>query len=105
MVFDRIRENVGRYATSTLEDVVSLSIRDTIGRSLNTSLTLLAVITALLLFGGSTIQPLLLVLLVGVIVGTYSSIFIASLILVAWETGELGRFFQRLRLVPSRRRT
>ena len=105
VVFDRIRENVGRYATSTLEDVVSLSIRETIGRSLNTSLTLLAVVAALLLFGGPTIQPLLLVLLVGVIVGTYSSIFSASLILVAWENGELGRFFQRLRLVPARRRT
>jgi preprotein translocase subunit SecF len=62
---------------------------------------LLVVIASLFLFGGSTIQPLLLVLLVGVIVGTYSSIFTATLLLVAWETGELGRLLRRLPLVPS----
>ena len=101
VVFDRIRENVIRHPGSTLVEVVNLSVRETVGRSLNTSLTLLVVIVALLLFGGPTIQPLLLVLLIGVIVGTYSSIFVASLMLVAWETGELGRALRRLPLVPS----
>ena len=102
VVFDRIRENVGRYAGATLTEVVNLSIRETIGRSLNTSLTLLMVVIALLIFGGPTIQGLLLVLLVGVIVGTYSSIFTASLLLIAWEQGELGGFFRKLRLAPRR---
>jgi preprotein translocase subunit SecF len=101
VVFDRVRENVTRFQGLVLEEVVSLSVRETIGRSLNTSLTLLVVIASLFLFGGSTIQPLLLVLLVGVIVGTYSSIFTATLLLVAWETGELGRLLRRLPLVPS----
>jgi preprotein translocase subunit SecF len=91
VVFDRLRENVGRYNGSPLIDLVNLSIRETVGRSLNTSLTLLIVVMALLLFGGPTIQPLLLVLLVGVIVGTYSSIFVATLFLVAWETGGLSK--------------
>ena len=103
VVFDRVRENVARYVGAPMDEVVSVSVRETVGRSLNTSLTLLAVVAALLLFGGPTIQPLLLVLLVGVIVGTYSSIFIASLLLVAWETGEVGRFFRRFRLLPARR--
>jgi preprotein translocase subunit SecF len=101
VVFDRIRENLVRHQGSTLVDMVNLSVRETIGRSLNTSLTLLVVITALLLFGGPTIAPLLLVLLVGVGVGTYSSIFVASMMLVSWETGELGRALRRLTLARS----
>ena len=102
VVFDRIRENVARYLGHPLEEVVGLSIRETIGRSLNTSLTTLVVVIALLVFGGPTIQTLLLALLVGAIVGTYSSIFIASLLLVAWETGQLGGLLHRLRLAPRR---
>ena len=102
VVFDRIRENVLRHSGSTLVEMVNLSVRETVGRSLNTSMTMLVVVVALLLFGGPTIAPLLLVLLVGVVVGTYSSIFVASLLLVAWETGELGRALRRLPLVPSR---
>ncbi len=103
VVFDRIRENVIRHPGAPLEEVANLSIRETIGRSLNTSATTLTVVVALLLFGGPTIQTLLLALLVGAVVGTYSSIFVASLLLVAWETGELGRFFRFLRLAPARR--
>jgi preprotein translocase subunit SecF len=102
VVFDRIRENVLRHSGSTLAEMVNLSVRETVGRSLNTSMTMLVVVVALLIFGGPTIAPLLLVLLVGVVVGTYSSIFVASLLLVAWETGELGRALRRLPLVPSR---
>jgi preprotein translocase subunit SecF len=96
VVFDRLRENVARYQGGSLPDLANISIRETIGRSLNTSLTLLIVVGALLLFGGPTIQPLLLVLLAGVVVGTYSSIFVATLMLVAWETGELGRGLSRM---------
>ncbi len=103
VVFDRIRENVLRNPGAPLEEVANLSIRETIGRSLNTSATTLTVVVALLLFGGPTIQTLLLALLVGAVVGTYSSIFVASLLLVAWETGEIGRFFRFLHLAPARR--
>ena len=59
---------------------------------------------SLLLFAGPSIQPLLYVLLTGVIVGTYSSIFIASLILVSWEQGEIGAMFRRIPLLGRRAR-
>ncbi len=104
VVFDRLRENVGRYQGATLTEIGNLSVRETIGRSLNTSLTLLIVVGSLMLFGGPSIQPLLLVLLVGVVVGTYSSIFVATLMLVAWEQGEVGRALRRLLPIPGARR-
>lgn len=96
VVFDRLRENVVRYAGASTRELVDISVRETIGRSLNTSITLIVVIVTLLLFAGPTIRPLLYVLLAGVTVGTYSSIFIASLTLVSWEEGEIGRFFRRI---------
>ena len=96
VVFDRIRENVARNIDRPLPGVVNTSIMESIGRSLNTSFTTLSVLLALLLFGGPTIQGLLLVLIIGVVSGTYSSICIASQFLVMWETGELGRFFRRV---------
>ncbi|MCE2469060.1 MAG: protein translocase subunit SecF [Dehalococcoidia bacterium] len=103
VVFDRLRENVARHHAAPFIDVVNLSVRETIGRSLNTSLTLLVVVAALLMFGGPSIQPLLLVLLVGVVIGAYSSIFVATLLLVSWETGELGRALTRLNPFGGRR--
>ena len=105
VVFDRIRENLIRGIGRDLGATINISIQDTIGRSLNTSLTLLFAILALLLFGGPTIRDFLIVLLIGIIVGTYSSIWIASQILLVWETGDLGRLFRRLPLpFPSRNR-
>ena len=98
VVFDRIRENLTRGVGRDLSTTINISIQDTMGRSLNTSLTLLFAILALLLFGGPTIQDFLIVLLIGIIVGTYSSIWIASQILLVWETGDLGKFFRRLPL-------
>ena len=95
VVFDRIRENVLTYPNRELAEVVNLSISETLGRSLNTSLTLLFTLTALLLFGGQTIREFLLVLLIGVIVGTYSSIGIAAQFLIAWEYGDLRRVLRR----------
>lgn len=97
VVFDRIRENVARYSGATTRELVNLSVRETIARSLNTSITLLVVVAALMLFAGPAIRPLLYVLLAGVAVGTYSSIFIASLMLVSWDEGEIGRFWRRVR--------
>jgi preprotein translocase subunit SecF len=95
VVFDRIRENVIRFPDRALESVVNLSITDTLGRSLNTSFTTLFVLLALMLIGGPSIRELLLVVAVGAIVGTYSSIFIASQFIVIWERGEIGRVIGR----------
>jgi preprotein translocase subunit SecF len=95
VVFDRIRENVLTFPNRELSEVVNLSISETIGRSLNTSVTLLITLMALMLFGGSTIREFLLVLLVGVVVGTYSSIAIASQALISWEYGDFKRVILR----------
>ena len=97
VIFDRLRENAINYPTRTLEANVNVSISESIGRSLNTSLTLLFTLLALLLFGGPTIREFLWVLLIGVVVGTYSSIGIASSVLVAWEAGDFGRLLGRVR--------
>jgi len=85
VVFDRIRENLRTHAGQTMEFVVNHSIAQTLVRSLNTSLTVLFVLLALLLFGGETIRYFVLALFIGVLVGTYSSIFIASPVLVLWQ--------------------
>ena len=95
VVFDRIRENVSRSPDRDLGAVVNLSIMDTIGRSLNTSFTTLFVLLAMLLIGGPSIRGLLLVVAIGAVVGTYSSIFIASQFLVMWDRGDIGRFLRR----------
>lgn len=97
VVFDRLRENVINYGTRGFAENVNVSISETIGRSLNTSLTVLIVLFALLLFGGATIRTFLLVLVIGVIAGTYSSIAVASQVLVVWESGAFGR------MLPFRR--
>lgn len=103
VVFDRIRENMMRGLGRTFENTVNVSIVETLGRSLNTSLTLFFILLALMLFGGASIVDLLIVLLVGLISGTYSSIGIASQFLVMWERGELGRLFRRIPLpLPQR---
>ncbi len=105
VVFDRIRENLIRGVGRDLGATINISILDTIGRSLNTSLTLLFAILALLLFGGPTIQDFLIVLLIGIVVGTYSSIWIASQVLMVWESGDVVRLLRRLPLpFPFRRR-
>ena len=75
--------------------MVNLSIMESMGRSLNTSITTLVVLLAMMLIGGNSIRELLLVLSIGAVVGTYSSVFIASQFLVMWDRGEIGRFFRR----------
>jgi preprotein translocase subunit SecF len=96
VVFDRIRENLRRGSFERFEDVVNHSLNQTLARSLNTSLTVVFTLTALLLFGGGTIHNFVLTLLIGIISGTFSSIFNASMLLVVWENGELGSLFRRL---------
>ncbi len=92
VVFDRIRENSIKGVSKDFGEVVNYSISQTLGRSLNTSLTTLFVIVALFLFGGATIKSFILVLLIGILTGTYSSIFNASQLLVVWEKKEWGKF-------------
>ena len=96
VVFDRLRENIILYPNRTLTQNANISIMESMGRSLNTSLTLLFTLLALLLVGGETIRIFLYVLIIGVIAGTYSSIGIATPLLVVWESGAFGRFFLRL---------
>ncbi len=85
VVFDRIRENLARRGASSFSEVVSDSTLQTMNRSLNTSITILLVLLALLLFGGESIRWFVVALTVGLISGTYSSIFTASPILVVWH--------------------
>ncbi|MCA9856603.1 MAG: protein translocase subunit SecF [Dehalococcoidia bacterium] len=97
VVFDRIRENVRAAPSASLAENVNSALLQTMARSMNTSITVLVTVAAMLALGGSTIQEFLLVILVGVIAGTYSSIGIASQLLVAWEEGDLARIFGRNR--------
>lgn len=85
VVFDRIRENLKKFDDYPFDEVVNHSVVQTLARSLNTSLTVIFVLLALLLFGGQTIKTFILALLIGVISGTYSSIFNAAPLLVVWQ--------------------
>jgi SecD/SecF fusion protein len=85
VVFDRVRENLRFGPRLTFDQVINLSTVQTMTRSLNTSLTVVFVLLALVLFGGSTITGFVLALLIGIVTGTYSSIFNASTLLVAWQ--------------------
>ena len=97
VVFDKIRENVLIHSNRAFPEIVNLSISETISRSLNTSFTLLITLVALILFGGATIREFLFVLLIGVAAGAYSSVAIASQVLVSWDQKSIG--------IPFRNRT
>lgn len=84
VVYDRIRENL-RSKRGSFDEIVNNSIIETLARSLNTSVTVLLTLLALFLFGGASIKSFVLALLLGIISGTYSSIFNASQLLVSWE--------------------
>jgi SecD/SecF fusion protein len=85
VVFDRVRENLRTGPKYTFDQVINLSTVQTMTRSLNTALTVVFVLLSLVLFGGDTIRGFVLALLIGIVTGTYSSIFNASTLLVAWE--------------------
>jgi len=91
VIFDRIRENLAEGTSTDFEVVVNNSLIETISRSLNTSLTTLIVVVALLLFVGASILNFAVVLLIGIIAGTYSSLFIAPLLLTTWERKRRGK--------------
>lgn len=92
VVFDRIRENVRKGISSSFEVVTNYSIVETLSRCLNTSITIVVTIAVLLLFVGGSIRSFAWVLLIGTVVGTFDSVFVAPSLLVVWEGGEWGRF-------------
>jgi preprotein translocase SecF subunit len=96
VVYDRIRENRARHAGEPFDAIVNHSILQTFGRSINTSLTVVVTLTALLLFAGASIHYFVLALLIGIISGTYSSIFNASPLLVVWQLWDDRRRADRL---------
>lgn len=98
VIYDRIRENIPRRRGEPFETIVNRSILETMHRSLATQLNAIFVMVAILLFGGETIRQFIAILLIGLATGTYSSIFTAAPLLVAWEKGEipfLGREHSR----------
>ena len=89
VVFDRIRENIPKHLGEPYETIVNRSIWETIHRSLATQLNAFFIMIAILLFGGETVKQFIAILFIGLLSGTYSSIFTAVPLLVAWEKGEL----------------
>lgn len=85
VVFDRIRENILRHPQRSLAENAESSINQTIARSLNTSLAAILVLISMLLLGGESIKPFILILTIGIAIGTYSSIFVASPVLVLYQ--------------------
>ncbi len=96
VVFDRIRENIPRRRGEPFETIVNRSLLETIHRSLATQLNAIFVMVAIILYGGATIKQFMLTMLIGMVTGTYSSIFFAVPLLVVWEKGEIGHLFRRL---------
>lgn len=101
VVFDRIRENLSVYRRVDFESVVNHSVIQTLDRSINTQLTVMFTLFALALFGGESIRHFVIILLVGVFSGTYSSIFNAAPILVVWENQEWKNWFRRKEEIPA----
>ena len=87
VIFDRIRENLIINKSTEFINVVNMSVRESVTRSLGTSVTTSIVILSMLLFGGQSLRDFLIVLLLGVIIGTCSSIFVASNLLLTWRYG------------------
>jgi preprotein translocase subunit SecF len=105
VVFDRVRENVKRAEAAglrvSMRQAVNASMNQTLGRSLNTSITVVLTLIALILLGGDTVREFLVIMLIGLVSGTYSSIFVASMLLVSWDEGDLPRIFGRGRGTQS----
>lgn len=102
VVFDRIRENLlARRPGQPFEEIVNVSVAQVMPRSICTQLTSLFTLTALLLFGGESIRNFVLILMIGLLSGTYSSMFIAAQLLVVWENREWTRWFRRAEPVTA----
>jgi len=85
IVFDRIRENLKKYHKNPLEFIINRSVNETLSRTILTSMTTLAVVVALFALGGGIIHDFAFAMIIGVLIGTYSSIYVASPILLAWQ--------------------
>lgn len=96
VVFDRIRENLRKGVGNNFEDTVNISINQTMTRSINTSLTVFLTLLAIFIFGGESVKYFSLLLMIGVFFGTYSSIFVASSLLVTWEAWRQKRILKKL---------
>ena len=105
VVFDRIRENRARHQGEPFDEIVNHSILQTFGRSITTSFTVVLTLTALFLFGGAATQEFVLALLLGIVSGTYSSIFNAAPLLVVWQGWEDRRKGRLASSGPTRRAT
>ena len=92
VVFDRIRENIPKYMKKTLNDVVNISLNETLNRTVITSLTTMMVVVILFLWGGKVINLFAFALIIGVFVGTYSSLFVASPVMVYFEKRSAGPY-------------
>jgi SecD/SecF fusion protein len=101
IVFDRIRENVPRMPRAAFSQIVNRSMSEVLNRSLATSFSTLLAVCSLLIFGGSTLQDFAFAMLVGILSGTYSSIFIASPVLTAWKEREPNFVRRRLRIAEA----
>lgn len=101
VVFDRLRENLPRGISPDFGTVVNTSLTQTLGRSLNTSITTILAVLAIYLFVGGTIRTFVMALFIGTIAGTYSSIFIASQLLVIWERREWRQFLPKMPLLQK----
>ena len=91
VVFDRIRENIPKYMKKTLDDVVNISLNETLNRTVITSLTTMMVVVILFVWGGKVINLFAFALIVGVFVGTYSSLFVASPVMAYFEKRSKGQ--------------
>ncbi|MBW2642919.1 MAG: protein translocase subunit SecF, partial [Deltaproteobacteria bacterium] len=85
IIFDRIRENLRKHHKSSLEIIINRSVNETLSRTVLTTLTTFVVVVALFVLGGGIIHDFAFAMLIGVIVGTYSSVYVASPILLAWQ--------------------
>jgi SecD/SecF fusion protein len=101
IVFDRIRENIPRMPRAAFSQIVNRSMSEVLTRSLATSFCTLLAVMSLLLFGGATLQDFAFAMLIGILSGTYSSIFIASPVLTAWKEREPGYIRRRLRIAED----
>ena len=91
VVFDRIRENAIKHARESLDTIVNISLNSTLGRTIVTSVTTFVVVLSLFIFGGEVIKNFAFALIVGIFVGTYSSIYVASPVMMYFEKKEITK--------------
>jgi len=97
VVFDRIRENIPRRRGEDFETIVNRSLLETLHRSLTTQLNAIFIMTAVIFFGGATTRNFMVMMLAGMVMGTFSSLFFAVPLLVVWEKDEWGSLFRPLK--------